>query len=46
MAVGVGTLLGAFLGSEIGKSLDRKIAGIRAQLDEAGRLRAELDEVI
>lgn len=27
----------------IGKSLDRKIAGIRAQLDEAGRLRAEAE---
>jgi len=43
MAVVIAILLWKRVPAAIGAALDRKIAAIRAQLDEAGRLRAEAE---
>jgi F-type H+-transporting ATPase subunit b len=45
MAVVIGIMLWKKVPAAIGKALDGKIAGIRAQLDEAAALRAEAEQL-
>ncbi len=45
MLVVIAIMLWKKVPAAIGKALDRKIAGIRAQLDEASRLRAEAEAI-